>query len=148
MHKKVLTAMMALAIIATIGFTMNPGQKITSAFADDNDKKSTGISIPPVPPYAHTPFYATFVNNAGIPAFTSSSGPCMQGTYGTGSGVLPSYTFPMGVNAYDPSLGGNPSTFTGWCVAENDVYGNSDPCYVANGIAWYGLCEPGICSWL
>jgi hypothetical protein len=68
----------------------------------------------------------------------------MQGTYGTGSGVLPSYTFPMGINAYDPSLGGNPSTFTGWCVAENDEYGNSDPCYVANGIAWYGLCEPGI----
>lgn len=80
--------------------------------------------------YASTPWVR-------VPTFTYSSGMCQQTTYPAtymGGPPLPTYTDTT-------TFLGFPWTFSGWCVADGSISSAANPCYVYQGIAYYGRCE-------
>ena len=118
MRRKLLSTILVLVIVVTIGFGLGPNQK-TTAYA---------MLQPHM--YSSTPWIK-------VPPYTSSSGTCQQVTYPAtymGGPPIPTYTDTT-------TFLGNPWAFTGWCVTDNSASSASNPCYVYQGIAYYGRCE-------
>lgn len=108
-----------LTIVAIVGFGLGPIQTAQSAYAFVTPKM-----------YSSTPWIH-------VPAFTSLLGTCQQTTYPAsylGGPPIPTYTDTT-------TFLGSPWTFTGWCVVDDSDSSASNPCYVYQGIAYYGRCE-------
>jgi hypothetical protein len=117
--QSLLTTILVLTVVVTIGLGLGPTQMVPSAFA----------LLPPTM-YGHTPWVY-------VPRFTSSEGTCQQTTYPAtylGGPPIPTFTDTT-------TFLGNPWTFTGWCVADSSASSAANPCYVYDGIAYYGRCE-------
>ena len=118
MKKRLLATMLILVLVATVGF--GPGQS----------QKTTAYAFLTPKLYTATPWIP-------IPQFTTSRGTCQQVTYpSTYTGGPPTPSFTDTTNYL-----GAPWTFTGWCVADNTASSAASPCYVYQGIAYYGRCE-------
>lgn len=117
--QSLLTTISVLTIVATVGVGLGPAQMTHSAYAFVTPKL-----------YTSTPWIY-------VPAFTSSLGTCQQTTYPAtyvGGPPIPTYTDTT-------TFLGSPWTFTGWCVADSSASSAANPCYVYQGIAYYGRCE-------
>lgn len=117
--QSLLTTILVLTIVTTVGFGLGHAQLTPSAYAFVQPKMYTST------PWVH------------VPTFTSSLGTCQQTTYPAtylGGPPIPTYTDTT-------SFLGNPWAFTGWCVADSSASSASNPCYVYQGIAYYGRCE-------
>lgn len=117
--RSLLTTILVLTIVATVGFGLAPTKIAPSAYAMLTPKMYTSTTWIP------------------IPTFTSSAGMCQQVTYPAtyqGGPPIPTYTDTM-------TFTGSPWAFTGWCVADSSASSAASPCYVYQGIAYSGRCE-------